>query len=561
MNESSWSAISMRVLIVYGSLIWCFCASSKSSCMHFFVHGSSLDSSSLVTGSRDSTSSSLFNLEITHRFSDKARRELQERYGDAFRPWPMVGSEDYHKMVWNRDLLRRRDRFLLSTDHALLTYSGGNLTEEWLDGLQYATVNIGTPSKAFFVILDTGSDLLWVPCANCISCSPTAAPAFEPIFSLGVYSPSLSSTYEPVTCKDPLCLSTSRCSKSTDDCPYEVDYVTPNTSTSGILVQDVIQFIPDISKGSGAPRTTASVTFGCGTNQTGSFLQGTGSDGLLGLGVSEISVPSTMARQGVTQNSFSMCFDLDLSGRIIFGDRGPPEQPRTPLVNITNVPAYVVNIEQITVGTSTVPAKIDAIFDTGTSLTYLSTPVYTQFAKAYISQVQAQRFSLETFELCYEITDPSILPSIALQFSNNATLNVAAPFVAIVNSMNQLVGYCLEVLDSGSSSSLSSIIGHNFMANHSITFDRVSMTIGWQQTSCYSIEAYSGPAAAPAPAPTPQLGPPTLPPVTNPSSVITNPLSPSLPHKGGSVVTGFSSLTLTLCLALLLSTNHIFALA
>jgi hypothetical protein len=133
--------------------------------------------------------------------------------------------------------------------------------------------------------------------------------------------------------------------------------------------------------------------------------------------------------------------------------------------------------------------------------------------------------------------------------------------VSVVSSTNQVVAYCLGVLDSGSSSSLSSIIGHNLMANHSITFDRVSMTLGWQQTSCYSIEAYSGPAAAPAPAPTPKLNPPTLPPVTNPSSVITNPLSPSLPHKGGSVVTVFSSLTLTLCLALLLSTNHIFALA
>lgn len=129
---------------------------------------------------------------------------------------------------------------------------------------------------------------------------------------------------------------------------------------------------------------------------------------------------------------------------------------------------------------------------------------------------------------------------------------------------NQVVGYCLGVLDSGSSSSLSSIIGRkssllsflhnlccdffvfsaclvsllsycnhheshlifswgwnllgichslsywswschcftlhslfgsflyfelgshtdNLMANHSITFDRVSMTLGWQQTSC-----------------------------------------------------------------------------
>lgn len=76
----------------------------------------------------------------------------------------------------------------MSSFYCVQCESGGALTTAsesvvvWIDRLQYATVNIGTPSKAFFVILDTGSDLLWVPCANCISCSPTAAPAFEPIF-------------------------------------------------------------------------------------------------------------------------------------------------------------------------------------------------------------------------------------------------------------------------------------------------------------------------------------------------------------------------------------------
>jgi hypothetical protein len=76
----------------------------------------------------------------------------------------------------------------------------------------------------------------------------------------------------------------------------------------------------------------------CGTNQTGGFVQGSSaSDGLLGLGLADISVPSTMARQGVAQNSFSMCFALDGSGRILFGDRGPPKQPSTPLVKISNL--------------------------------------------------------------------------------------------------------------------------------------------------------------------------------------------------------------------------------
>lgn len=178
----------------------------------------------------------------------------------------------------------------------------------------------------------------------------------------------------------------------------------------------------------------------CGTNQTGGFVQGSSaSDGLLGLGLADISVPSTMARQGVAQNSFSMCFALDGSGRIVFGDRGPPKQPSTPLVKISNLWAfpipttslapgyiptclhaylpsfltklsviclsvwglhtyaclynviwlakecrktYIVTLQQIVVGgTIFVPANIQAIVDTGTSFTYFSTPVYTQFAE------------------------------------------------------------------------------------------------------------------------------------------------------------------------------------
>ncbi len=52
----------------------------------------------------------------------------------------------------------------------------------WICRLQYAVVNIGTPSKAYFVALDTGSDLLWVPCVNCVSCGPTHTEVFSPIY-------------------------------------------------------------------------------------------------------------------------------------------------------------------------------------------------------------------------------------------------------------------------------------------------------------------------------------------------------------------------------------------
>lgn len=44
--------------------------------------------------------------------------------------------------------------------------------------LHYTYVEIGTPSQTYFVTLDTGSDLLWVPCAHCIACAPSVSSVY-----------------------------------------------------------------------------------------------------------------------------------------------------------------------------------------------------------------------------------------------------------------------------------------------------------------------------------------------------------------------------------------------
>lgn len=67
-------------------------------------------------------------------------------------------------------------------------------------------------------------------------------------------------------------------------------------------------------------------------NQTGHYLDGAAPDGLMGLGIGEISVPSFLAKAGLVPNSFSMCFNEDESGRIIFGDQGPVTQKHTPFL-------------------------------------------------------------------------------------------------------------------------------------------------------------------------------------------------------------------------------------
>ena len=64
--------------------------------------------------------------------------------------------------------------------------------------------------------------------------------------------------------------------------------------------------------------------------QTGSFLDGAALNGLFGLGMEDVSVPSILANKGLTSNSFSMCFGPDDTGRITFGDRGSSDQGETP---------------------------------------------------------------------------------------------------------------------------------------------------------------------------------------------------------------------------------------
>ncbi|WVY98250.1 hypothetical protein V8G54_030401 [Vigna mungo] len=46
--------------------------------------------------------------------------------------------------------------------------------------LHYTTVEIGTSGVKFMVALDTGSDLLWVPC-DCTRCAATDSPAFSSV--------------------------------------------------------------------------------------------------------------------------------------------------------------------------------------------------------------------------------------------------------------------------------------------------------------------------------------------------------------------------------------------
>lgn len=71
----------------------------------------------------------------------------------------------------------------------------------------------------------------------------------------------------------------------------------------------------------------------CGRIQTGTFLEAAAPDGLLGLGIEPISVPTILHKSGIVSNSFSMCFPANTSvGRFAFGDKGSSDQNETPFI-------------------------------------------------------------------------------------------------------------------------------------------------------------------------------------------------------------------------------------
>lgn len=80
---------------------------------------------------------------------------------------------------------------------------------------------------------------------------------------LNEYSPSISSTSKRLSCSHELCDLGPDCKSSKQPCPYAIDYSSENTSSSGLLVEDILHLAsggPDVSNKS----VQASVVIGCG---------------------------------------------------------------------------------------------------------------------------------------------------------------------------------------------------------------------------------------------------------------------------------------------------------
>lgn len=426
-----------------------------------------------------------FKMELFHKFSTLAVEAMRARHGVTYAAdWPMEGTIGFQTMLRDHDVARHTHtarRMLAATSQDQYVFSQGNATEQLFGGgLHYSYIDIGTPSTQFLVVLDTGSDLLWIPC-DCVSCAPLSAPSKDPRTRiLNMYTPAQSSTSKPVLCADPLCEKSASCAAMTDQCPYDINYVSANTSTSGTLYDDFMYFTREV----GGAAVKLPIYLGCGKMQTGSLLKGAAPDGLMGLGTTPISVPSKLASTGQLPDSFSMCISPGGAGMLTFGDEGPVTQRTTAIVDksISGLDTYIVEIDSVAVGSTSIPMASMALFDTGTSFTYLSKTVYPEFVAAFESQMTLPKYVFNNWDLCYQASDTNFqVPVVNLALAGGSTFDVVSGLKSIVDDTGKMVAVCVTVMDSGAALS---IIGQNFMTNYSITYDRAKMVIGWTPSDC-----------------------------------------------------------------------------
>ncbi|CAI5975387.1 unnamed protein product [Closterium sp. NIES-64] len=223
-------------------------------------------------------------------------------------------------------------------------------------------VRVGASKQRFIMLVDTASDLFWLPC-NCIQCATQSSVPGVPVQP--PYDPALSATSQSNYCFSPACTSFAAEDKTASVgclvssalpapdplCQYAATYTGPEGGSVGNLLRDALHAA--VSKGSSSaanvtfgtrlptrgPReagsvgnllrdalhaavskgssSAANVTFGCGRYQTG-FLSGRSAapNGVFGMGRGALSPLSQLAAQGAMSNAFSLCMEGDPGARV-----------------------------------------------------------------------------------------------------------------------------------------------------------------------------------------------------------------------------------------------------
>lgn len=372
-------------------------------------------------------------------------------------------------------LVRRLSSRYLPTDFGSEVVSG--LDEG--SGEYFVRVGVGSPPMEQYLVVDSGSDVIWVQCRPCTECYAQADPLFDP---------TASASFSGVSCGSAICrmVPGSGCGDS-DRCEYEVEYG-DGSYTKGVLALETLTFGGTAVQG---------IAIGCGHRNRGLFV---GAAGLLGLGWGPMSLVGQLG--GAAGGAFSYCLasrgpgSNAGAGSLVLGrtEAVPVGAVWVPLVRNAQAPSfYYVGLTGLGVGGAKLPLQ-DGLFqltedgdggvvmDTGTAVTRLPQEAYTALRDAFAGAVGGlpRAPGMLLFDTCYDLSGYASVrvPTVSFYFDEGAILTLPAR-----NLLVEVGGgvYCLAFAPSSSGLS---ILGNTQQEGIQITVDSANGFIGFGPSTC-----------------------------------------------------------------------------
>ncbi|KAK0573464.1 hypothetical protein LWI29_008426 [Acer saccharum] len=342
-------------------------------------------------------------------------------------------------------------------------------------GEYFVRIGVGSPPRSQYVVIDSGSDIVWVQCQPCNQCYKQSDPVFDP---------AASASFTGVPCSSAVCSRLDNGGCHAGKCRYEVMYG-DGSYTKGTLALETLTIGRTVVR---------NMAIGCGHRNQGMFV---GAAGLLGIGGGSMSFVGQLG--GQTGGAFSYCLvsrGSGSSGSLVFG-RGalPVGAAWVPLVRNQRAPSfYYIGLSGLGVGGVVVPISEDifkltqlgyggVVMDTGTAVTRLPTVAYDAFRDSFIAQTGnlPRASGVSIFDTCYNLFGfvTVRVPTVSFYFSGGPILTLPANNFLI--PVDDVGTFCFAFAASGSGLS---IIGNIQQEGIEISFDGANGFVGFGPNVC-----------------------------------------------------------------------------
>jgi hypothetical protein len=342
-------------------------------------------------------------------------------------------------------------------------------------GEYFVRIGVGSPPRSQYMVIDSGSDILWVQCQPCKQCYQQSDPVFDP---------ATSGSFSGVPCSSSVCDRVHKSGCHSGRCKYEVSYG-DGSYTKGTLALETITFGNTVIR---------NVAIGCGNTNRGMFI---GAAGLLGLGRGSMSLVGQLG--GQTGGAFSYCLvtrGTDSSGSLVFGPEAlPAGAVWVPLVrNPRAASFYYVGLSGLGVGAVQVPILEDifkinqqggggVVMDTGTAVTRLPPGAYVALRDSFLAGTAnlPRAPGVSIFDTCYDLNGfvEVRVPTVSFYFTGGASLTLPARNFLI--PVDERGTFCFAFAPSPSGLS---IIGNIQQEGIQISFDGANGYVGFGPNLC-----------------------------------------------------------------------------